>query len=192
MAYYLDTSALVKLVVAEPETEALRAWLLSRQSDGVASDLVRTELARAVRRAAPDRLSSVRAVLDGLVLISCTTATFESAGRLMPATLRSLDALHLATALELGDDLDGMVTYETLRSRQLAAKTACRCSRQADRWMGRRLPSDHGRPSARRDRPPKRRMSPVPLPNSALSVETPRSPDDYTGHDNEADDSERT
>lgn len=112
MAHYIDTSALVKLVVAEPETAALRGWIAETQPVLVASDLVRTELMRAVGRAAPDRAVSARAVLDSLILLKATSSTFESAGRLDPDDLRSLDALHLASALDLGDDLDQMVTYD--------------------------------------------------------------------------------
>ena len=112
MAFYLDTSALVKLVVVEPETVALRAWLAERDRGPVTCDLTRTELARAVRRVAPDRMSRVRAVLDVVVLSKVTTATFEAAGRLEPDELRSLDAIHVAAALELGDDLEGIVAYD--------------------------------------------------------------------------------
>jgi predicted nucleic acid-binding protein len=111
VAYYLDTSALTKLVVAEPETRALRAWL-KKNREPVACDLARTELIRAVRRSAPDRLLQARAVLDSLTLIEVTPAMFEQAGRLDPPVLRSLDAIHLAVALDLGDDLDGLVTYD--------------------------------------------------------------------------------
>jgi uncharacterized protein len=112
VAYYLDTSALVKLVVVEDETAALRQWLLAVDRGPVSSDLARTELMRAVRRCAPDRVVQARAVLDSITLIEVATQTFEQAGRLDPALLRTLDALHLAVALELGDDLDAMVTYD--------------------------------------------------------------------------------
>jgi uncharacterized protein len=112
VAYYIDTSALVKLVVAEPETDAFRSWLAREPRGPVACDLVRTELLRAVRRAAPDRLVRAREVLEALTLIEVATATFEEAGRLQPAALRSLDALHVAAALDLGDDLEGIVTYD--------------------------------------------------------------------------------
>lgn len=111
MAHYLDTSALTKLVVAEPESKALRAWL-KKDRGPVACDLARTELIRAVRRSAPDRLLQARAVLDSLTLIAVTTSIFEQASRIDPATLRSLDAIHLAAALDLGDDLDSVVTYD--------------------------------------------------------------------------------
>lgn len=112
MVHYLDASALVKLVVAEPETPALRAWLAEADRNSVACDLVRTELLRTVRRAAPDRMPRARAVLDSITLIAVSTSIFEEAGRLGPTTLRSLDALHLAVALDLGDDLDALVTYD--------------------------------------------------------------------------------
>ena len=111
MAHYLDTSALTKLVVAEAESKALRAWLKTDR-EPVACDLARTELIRAVRRSAPDRLLQARAVLDALTLIQVTPSIFEQASRLDPTALRSLDAIHLAAALDLGDDLDGLVTYD--------------------------------------------------------------------------------
>ena len=112
MAHYLDTSALVKLVVSEAETAALRAWMGEAERTPVSCDLARTELLRAVRRAAPDRVVQARAVLDSITLIEVTTSVFEEAGRLDPTVLRSLDAVHLAAALSLGDDLDGIVTYD--------------------------------------------------------------------------------
>jgi len=112
VAHYLDTSALVKLVVAETETDALRAWMAETGGDWVSSDLARTEVLRAVRRVAPDRVVQARAVLDSVVLLTVPTEIFEEAGRLDPEVLRTLDALHLASALDLGDELDGMVTYD--------------------------------------------------------------------------------
>lgn len=107
-----NASALVKLVVAEAETDALRAWLVAAESDPVSSDLARTELVRAVRRAAPDRVVRARVVLDAVTLLEVSTAIFEEAGRLDPVIVRSLDAVHLAAALSLGDDLDAIVTYD--------------------------------------------------------------------------------
>ena len=112
MAFYLDTSALVKLVVREPETDALRGWLAETPRDPVACDLVRTELLRAVRRVDPALLVQARTVLDAVTLTEVTTAVFEAAGRLDPSILRTLDAIHVAAALDLGDDLEGMVTYD--------------------------------------------------------------------------------
>ena len=112
MAHYLDTSALVKLAVAEPETAALREWLAAEPRTLAACDLVRTELLRTVRRVAPGRVVMARLVLDSLVLTEVTAEIFEAAGRLDTSDLRSLDSIHLAAALDLGDDLDTLVTYD--------------------------------------------------------------------------------
>lgn len=112
MAHYLDTSALVKLVVAEAESPALLTWLKQQDKTLVSSDLARAELARAVRRSSPDRMVRVRDVLDSITLLTATPETFELAGRLDPSILRTLDAVHLATALSLVDDLDAIVTYD--------------------------------------------------------------------------------
>ena len=109
----MDTSALAKLVVREPETDALRGWLAADSRDPVSCDLTRTELMRTVRRAAPDLALDARRVLDAVTLTQVTAAIFEQAARLEPATLRSLDAIHMAAALDLGDDLDGLVTYDS-------------------------------------------------------------------------------
>lgn len=110
--FYLDTSAALKLVIAERGSTALRRWLASRDGQIVSSDLLRTELLRATKRAAPEHMVQARAVLDGLILITLSTSVFERAAMLQPDILRSLDALHLASALELGDELEGVVTYD--------------------------------------------------------------------------------
>ena len=112
MGYYLDTSAAVKLVVEEAGSKALRRWLSAAEEPIVSSDLLRTELLRATRRGAPEQMPQARAVLDSLVLLTVPTASFERAGTLEPDLLRSLAALHLAAALDLGDDLDGIITYD--------------------------------------------------------------------------------
>jgi len=108
----LDTSAAVKLVTAERGSTALRRWLASRDDVMFSSDLLRTELLRATRRAAPDQMVQARAVLDSLLLVTLSTAVCERAAILEPDLLRSLDALHLAAALEIGDELEGMVAYD--------------------------------------------------------------------------------
>lgn len=119
--YYLDTSALTKLVIAEVETPMLQAWLASADRSPVSSDLARTELVRVVRRTAPDRAVRAREVLEAVTLIEVTTEMFEDAGLLEPTTLRTLDALHLAAALALGDDLAGLVTYDDRQAEAAAA-----------------------------------------------------------------------
>ena len=110
--YYLDTSAAVKLVVVEKGSKALQEWLAPRDGQIVSSDLLRTELLRATHRAAPEQMVRARAVLDSLILLKMTTSVFERAATLQPETLRSLDSLHLAAALELEDELEGIITYD--------------------------------------------------------------------------------
>lgn len=112
MAFYLDTSAAVKLVVAEAETAALLRWLQTQHSHVIASDLVRTELRRATRRGAPEAMERADTVLESVTLLTMSTSVFERACWLDPPILRSLDALHLAAALELGDELEGIITYD--------------------------------------------------------------------------------
>jgi uncharacterized protein len=121
MAHYLDTSALVKLVVAEQETDGLRAWIDRTEGELVSSDLARAELLRAVRRAAPDRVVRAREVLDTVTLIGVTAQIFEEAARIDPPALRTWDAIHLAVALDLGDDLESIVTYDDRLERAAAA-----------------------------------------------------------------------
>ncbi len=110
--YYLDTSAAVKLVLSEPSSRAMVAWARGNAERVVSCDLLRTELLRATRRGAPDHMPRARAILDSITLLSLPSTTFERAAELEPAVLRSLDSVHLAAALELGDELDGMVTYD--------------------------------------------------------------------------------
>ena len=110
--FYLDTSAAVKLVIAEAETPALRFWIVEFSRRIVSSDLLRTELQRTIRSKAPRRMAAARELLDSLVLMRLPTAAYETAGLLEPAGLRSLDALHLVAALGLGSELSGIVTYD--------------------------------------------------------------------------------
>lgn len=112
MAHYFDTSALVKLVVAEPESATLHAWATEAERTPVCSDLVRTELIRAVRLGAPDRVTTAREVLASVTLLSVTSAILDRAALLGPLNLRSLDSIHMASAMELGDDLETVVTYD--------------------------------------------------------------------------------
>jgi hypothetical protein len=122
LPFYVDTSAAVKLVVKERETTRLLAWIREHDGELVSSDLVRTELLRATRRAAPDRIAQARAVLDGLTLLTLPTERFEQAALLDPDGQRTLDALHLAAAMALGDSLDGVVTYDERLAAAAAAQ----------------------------------------------------------------------
>jgi predicted nucleic acid-binding protein len=112
MSFYVDTSAAAKLVARESETVALARWLRQHEDDLWSSDLARTELVRLARRAAPQAVGRARIVLDSLTLLTLSTDIFERAAVLDPPELRGLDALHLAAALQLGDRLDGIVTYD--------------------------------------------------------------------------------
>lgn len=110
--HYLDTSALVKLIVAEESSTAMRAWIDVVDLPVVTSDLTRTELMRAVTRVHPDRAPRVRQLLESVQTVGLTRRVLDEAGRLAPPTLRSLDAIHLAVALSFGDDLRSMITYD--------------------------------------------------------------------------------
>jgi predicted nucleic acid-binding protein len=79
----------------------------------VGSDLVRTETIRAVRRTLPDHVDRALTTLGLLNLLRVTPTAFRRAAELGPESLRSLDALHLACALELGEELEGMITYDS-------------------------------------------------------------------------------
>jgi predicted nucleic acid-binding protein len=111
-ALYLDSSAFVKLVIEETESAAVRSLLASRASRRVSSALLRTESLRAVRHLGPDALTIVREGLRRVDLIAIDDRILDSAGTLEPRVLRTLDAIHLATAIAVGDDLEAIVTYD--------------------------------------------------------------------------------
>ena len=111
-ALYLDTSAFVKLAVEESETAALRQFLADRALRRVSSALLRTEALRAVRHLGPDALASVREAIRRVDLVAIDDRILDAAGTLEPRVLRTLDAIHLATAMAMGDDLDAIVTYD--------------------------------------------------------------------------------
>ena len=110
--FYVDTSALMKLVVAERESEAMRRWVDASTGQVFGNDLLRTEFLRAIRRSVPAREAAARDVLSSMLLIRLRRSTFDAAAESEPRALRSLDALHLASALEFGGDLGGIVTYD--------------------------------------------------------------------------------
>ena len=110
--YYVDTSAAAKLVLSERGSAAMLRWAQAQDAEYGTSDILRVDLLRAVRRTAPEFQARARTVLDTMLLMALSTETFERAALLEPAQLRSLDAVHLAAALEVGPDLDGIVTYD--------------------------------------------------------------------------------
>lgn len=108
--WYLDTSAMAKLVRAEAETPVLRAWLEGRH--WVLSDLHRTELRRSAGRTGPATVARAERLLAEAEVLRLDPGAFDDAGRMAPDDLRSLDALHIAAARLLGPDLAGIVAYD--------------------------------------------------------------------------------
>lgn len=110
-ATYLDSSAIVKLAIEERESAALRRYL-RRRSPFVSSALARTEVARALLPLGEAAVRAGHDVLSRIELVRVSGRVLGSAGGLLPPELRSLDAIHLATARELGADLARVVTYD--------------------------------------------------------------------------------
>ena len=123
MLIYLDSSAIVKLVLSEHESRALFDALIALP-ERVTSVIGAIEVARAVRRVSTSKRSSERLgnVLDSLALVELDAPVRSRAATLEPIGLRTLDAIHLSTALGLGDDLAGFVTYDERQA--LAASEA--------------------------------------------------------------------
>lgn len=113
MLLYLDASAIVKMVVEEPESAALSAMLRS-WPERASSSLALAEVPRALSRMGARAAALARAerVLERITLIRLDVDILKAAGRLPSPTLRTLDALHLASALFLGTELHGLVTYD--------------------------------------------------------------------------------
>ena len=111
-ALYLDSSAFVKVVVEEAESAALRKFLAASSSRRVSSALLRAEALRAVRHLGPGALAAVREGVRRVDLIAIDDRILDAAGILEPRVVRTLDAIHLATALAVGDDMDVVVTYD--------------------------------------------------------------------------------
>ena len=110
-AVYLDSSAIVKLAVQEPESDALRKHL-RRRRPWITSGLARTEVLRAMLPGGEEAMAAGRRVLDRCDLVRVSDRILRYAGELLPVELRSLDAIHVATALRIGTDLGQLVTYD--------------------------------------------------------------------------------
>jgi predicted nucleic acid-binding protein len=107
---YLDSSALVKLVVEEPESAALRRVLLG-EPDRASCALARVEVVRAVRLHGMAAVSRARQVLRRIDMIQLDDELLDAAAMLNEGVLRSLDAIHVAAAQMLGDALTAVITY---------------------------------------------------------------------------------
>jgi predicted nucleic acid-binding protein len=110
-ATYLDSSAIVKLVVREPESAALLLYL-RRRTPIVSSALSRTEVSRAVLALGAAAVQRCHEVLERIELVRVHDRVLAAAGAILPADVRSLDALHLATAMLLGPGLKRIITYD--------------------------------------------------------------------------------
>ena len=110
-ATYLDSSAIVKLAVREAESDVLRSHL-RRRRPLVSSALARAEVLRALLPGGETALVAGRRVLERIDLVRVNDRVLNLAGSLLPEELRSLDAIHQATAGRLGTDLGELVTYD--------------------------------------------------------------------------------
>lgn len=109
---YLDASAVLKLLMREPETPALRRRLTAWPRRASAA-LVQVELLRTIRRAGlPGLMSDARKLLSSIHLIRLDDELLERAALLEPPTVRSLHAIHVAAALSLGNELGAILAYD--------------------------------------------------------------------------------
>jgi uncharacterized protein len=115
---YLDSSAIVKLIIEESETSALVA-ALERWPERVSAALARVEVHRALHRTGQPQAAHAKAevVLDAIVLIRLDEPVLSRAAAFSNSKVRSLDAIHLAAALSIGDDPDAVITYDARLAR---------------------------------------------------------------------------
>lgn len=110
---YFDSSALLKLLFEERESAQLEQWVAEQSTiPAVSSELVRIEVIRAARRLDPRVLPAARRLVAQLDLVPMTSDLIESAGEVGDDLIRSLDAIHLASALSLGSALTAFVAYD--------------------------------------------------------------------------------
>jgi len=108
---YLDSSAIVKLAVPEQETRSLQR-LLRSWPETASSVIARIEVTRAARRVGDEAVRRADAVLDRIALVELDGDVLDRGASLPPAGLRTLDSIHLATALSLGDELGALCAYD--------------------------------------------------------------------------------
>lgn len=132
MRLYFDSSALVKLVQVEAESESLRDYLRAHRADErVASELARVEVVRAVLSGGAPTVARARRELGRFILVKMNREILERAATLAPESLlRSLDAIHLATAQTVGNELRALVSYD---ARMLSAAAMLRLPTESPR-----------------------------------------------------------
>jgi predicted nucleic acid-binding protein len=119
---YLDSSAMVKLVVQEPESEALVQFLGESNLDQACSALAKVEVIRSVRRHGEEVVADARLLVQKALLLPVTDIVLDLAANVEPSLLRSLDAIHLASARLLGEALTAFVSYDARLAASAAAE----------------------------------------------------------------------
>ena len=120
MRCYIDSSALAKLVIREPESHELRNFL-KRSRLMVTSAISETEIRRAARRISQSALDATPRVMSIVAQMEVTRDLLSVAAKVQPTHLRTLDAIHLATAMDLASELDSFVTYDIKLAEAAAA-----------------------------------------------------------------------
>ncbi|MGI9093100.1 MAG: type II toxin-antitoxin system VapC family toxin [Mycobacteriales bacterium] len=119
---YLDSSALLKLLFEEDESAALERWMSERAgAPTLSSELAKVEVVRATRRLDTDAVPAARALVSQLDLIPLSGGLIDAAVDAGGPALRTLDALHLASALSIRTELTAFVAYD---NRLIAAAEA--------------------------------------------------------------------
>ena len=116
MAFVVDSSAIVKLIVNEPKSQSFSTWLKNCKHDLFVSEIAHTEVARAIAHVDANLQGQLKNVLERFGTIRVSSQILTIAGVLTPTNLRTLDAIHLASCLILGDDLKGFVTYDSAQA----------------------------------------------------------------------------
>lgn len=110
---YLDSSALVKLALAEPESDALTAWLAEHDGNAlVSSALHRAEVLRAIWRAEPAALPRGQRIIRRVERVILSHDILDDAATVSPQKLGTAGAIHLASALAIRRDLVAFVAYD--------------------------------------------------------------------------------
>ena len=116
MAFVVDSSAVVKLIVNEPKSQSFSTWLKNCKHDLFVSEIAHTEVARAIARVDANLQGQLKNMLERFGTIRVSSQILTIAGVLTPTNLHTLDAIHLASCLILGDDLKGFVTYDSAQA----------------------------------------------------------------------------
>ncbi|MFM7764012.1 MAG: type II toxin-antitoxin system VapC family toxin [Acidimicrobiaceae bacterium] len=113
MAFVVDSSAIVKLIVDESKSQSFGIWLKNCKDDLFVAEIAHTEVARAINRVDAGLYGRLKTVFERFGTIRVSSQVLTVASVLSPTNLRTLDAIHLASCLILGDDLTGFVTYDS-------------------------------------------------------------------------------